>query len=160
TIQSDDPRARLAQEESTIPDVRPPVRRVETRDGRQVYVDEFGRTIQAGARASRHESERPVQKRWSATTIQSDDPRARLAQDESTIPYVRPPVRRVETRDGRQVYVDEFGRTIQAGARASRHESERPLQKRCSAPTIQSDDPRARLAQDESTVPDVRPPMG
>jgi hypothetical protein len=78
---------------------------------------------QGGAQASRHGAERPVQGRQSATTTQSGDPRARLTQDESTVPDVHPPMRRVQTKDGRQVYVDESGRATRPAS--TRHESNR-----------------------------------
>jgi hypothetical protein len=78
---------------------------------------------QVGAQASLRGAERPVQGRQSATTTQSSDPRTRLVQDESTVPDARPPMRRVQTKDGRQVYVDESGRTIRPAS--TRHESNR-----------------------------------
>jgi Cdc37 Hsp90 binding domain len=78
---------------------------------------------QAGAQASRHGAERPAQARQSATAIQSDDPRARLAQDESTASEVCRPVPRVQTNDGIQVYFNESGRSIRP--ESPRHESNR-----------------------------------
>lgn len=104
-------------------------RNSETRRDFLSSVETVHRSLKGSARTSsqipqsRHDTERPVQGRRSATTTQSDDPRARLAQDKSTVPDVRPPMRRVQTKDGGQVYVDEFGRAIRA--RSTRHESNR-----------------------------------
>jgi hypothetical protein len=106
---------------------------------------------QAGAQASRHDAERPVQGRRSATTTQSDDPRARPTQDESTVLDVRPPMRRVQTKDGRQVYVDEFGRTIRAAS--TRHEANR---RGAWGDTDEASDRMARMTMAETTPHDGR----
>ena len=89
--------------------------------------------------------------RRSATTTQSDDPRARLAQDESNVPDVRPPMRRVQTKDGRQVYVDELGRPLQAAP--ARHE---PTRSGAWGDTDEASDRMARMSMAETTPHDSR----
>jgi hypothetical protein len=106
---------------------------------------------QASTQASRHDAERPVQGRRSATTTLSDDPRVRVAQDESTVPDVRPPMRRVRTEEGRQVYVDEFERTIRAAS--TRHESNRSG---AWGDTDEMSDNMARMSMAEATPHDGR----
>jgi hypothetical protein len=118
----------------------------------------FVRTVHTGIKDSARTSSQIPQNtdirsqgRRPATTIQSDDPRVRPAQDESNVPDVRPPMHRVQTRDGRQVYVDELGHPLQAAP--ARHE---PTRSGARDGANEVSDRMARMSMAETTPHDGR----